>query len=170
MGAELRECLVGNGVDAPSVTCSCKNAGGFEHGEREVDDSSVSEWVISGHGDMLNFPESFPQDFNGVFRGSDGGNAGMVAFKLSPCDGAIGGAQVCEHCVNSDISKAKDIVIKSGKINAVNGSKDLFFHFLLDGSGSGEFLEGGFIEVCGFSTGSSIGASCMYGGWPRVCR
>jgi len=71
---------------------------------------------------------------------------------------------------DSDIDEAKDIVIKNGKVNAANGGKDLFFDFLLDGSGSGELLEGGFIEACSFSVGSSIGTGCMYGGRPWVCR
>jgi len=79
-------------MDKPSVTCCGEHTSGFEHGESEVNDGIVSQRVIAGHRDALDFPEAFPQDFNRVCQGLNGCNASMVAFKFSLCDGSIGGA------------------------------------------------------------------------------
>jgi len=46
---------------------------------------------------------------------------------------------VCEHGINSYIGKTKDIIVESGKVDAVNSSKDLLFDLFLDCYGSGEF-------------------------------
>jgi len=50
----------------------------------------------------------------------------MIAFEFCPCDGGICGAQMCEHGIYTDVGKAKDIIVESGKIDAINSSKDLF--------------------------------------------
>jgi len=92
MCAELYEHLVGSRTDMPSVTCCGEHTSGFELGECEVNDGIVSQQVIASHGDALDFQEAFPQEFNRVFWGPNGGDASTVAFKFSPCDGSIGGA------------------------------------------------------------------------------
>jgi len=92
MHAELNECLVGSGTDMPGVTCYGEYTSGFKHGESEVDDGIVGQRVIAGHRDALDFAESFPQDFNRVFWGENGGNASTIAFKFGMHNGSIGGA------------------------------------------------------------------------------
>jgi len=36
------------------------------------------------------------------------------------CDGAIGCLEVCQHFCNDDISKAKGVIFKSGKVELVD--------------------------------------------------
>jgi len=110
----------------------------------------------------------FPKDFNRIIRGPDGCNASIVAFEFCPRDGGICVVQVGEHGIYTDIGKAKDVIIESSKIDAINSGKDLFFDLFCNCCGSGQFFECGVIEVCGFCTGSSICAGGMLGCWARV--
>ncbi len=91
MHVELNECLVGSRMDMPGVTCHGEYTSSFKHGESEVDDGGAGQRVIASHRDALHFTELFPQDFNRVFWGPNGGNASMIAFKFGTCDGSIGG-------------------------------------------------------------------------------
>jgi len=77
--------------------------------------------------------------------------------------------QVCEHGIYRDVSKAKDVIIESGKIDAVDSSKDLFFDLFRNCCGSGQFFEYGVVEVCGFCTGGSICAGGMLRCRARLC-
>jgi len=77
---------------------------------------------------------------------------------------------VHEHGSNGDIGKAKDIVIKNGKVDAINSSKNLFFDLFLDCGGSGQFFECGVIETCSFLMSGSIGSGGMLGCQSGVCR
>ncbi len=73
-----------------------------------------------------------------------------------------------EHGVNTNIGKAEDIIIKSGKIDAINSGKDLFFDLFCNCDGSSKFFETGIIEACGFLMGRRICAGGMLGCWARV--
>ncbi len=75
---------------------------------------------------------------------------------------------MCEHGIDTDVGKAKDVIIKSGKIDAINSSKDLFFDLFCNGDGSSKFFETGLIEACGFCMGCRICASGMLWCWSRV--
>ncbi len=60
----------------------------------------------------MNFTEFFPQDFNRIIRGPDGGNASMILFKFVPHDGAICGVQVHEHASTVMSAKLKMLLLR----------------------------------------------------------
>jgi len=149
-------------VDSPGVTGSGEHASSFGHGLGELDDGSI----LASDRDLLDFADALPECFNGIIQGLNGGNASAIVFEFGTCDGAVCGAQVIEHGSYGELSKAKDVVIKSGKVDEVESGNDPFFDLFGHGGGNGELLQCGIIESCDFGTSSTIGAGNVLGSRP----
>jgi len=95
----------------------------------------------------LDLLQVFPEIFNGVIGCPQCGDARTIGFELSTCDGSIGCAKMGEHGSDTDIGETKGIVIKGHEIQLIDGSKELFFHFFMDGCGQDEFGHCGFVDA-----------------------
>ncbi len=134
------EGLIGNRENTPRVTARGENASGFEHVECELCDGSVGKGVVACNRDALNFTEPFPKGFDRIVWVPDGGNAGPIAFEFGTRDGAICGAQMCEHGSDGYVGEAKNVIVKSGEVDVIDRSKNLFFDLFLDSGGGGQFF------------------------------
>jgi len=88
---ELGEGFVNGRADVPHVTHHGEDASGFEEEESQIDDGLVSDGVAPNICNVLDFMETFPEQFNGISQGPQSCNAGLVGFQFGTSDGAIGG-------------------------------------------------------------------------------
>jgi len=68
---------------------------------------------------------------------------------------------VSEHGSNRNISKAKGVIVESGKVEAIDSTEKLFFEFLTDGGGKGEFGDLCFVHMDEF-TDNKLGCTRGY--------
>jgi len=68
---------------------------------------------------------------------------------------------VSEHGGNGDIGKSKGVVIESSKVEAIDGTEELFFEFLTQGGSKGEFGKYRFEYVDKFID-NKLGSTCWY--------
>jgi len=65
-----------------------------------------------------------------------------LASNLCTCDGPIYVVQLCQHGSNGDVSKANGVIIKSSKVQLIDGSENMSFHLFTEGGDEDEFSKG----------------------------
>jgi len=75
-----------------------------------------------------------------------------------------------EHGGHRDISKSKNVIIESSKVEAVNGSEKLFFQFLTQSGNKGEFSKFSFEDTDNFVGNKLISTSRHNGHITRMGR
>jgi len=107
----------------PQVAGQCEDTGQFKQKEHEINEGNIGYGVTTNGCNASELAEVFLKGFNGVGGGPQGCDAGLISFKLSSSDGAIGSVQMGEHVGHGDVSKSKGVVVKSNQVEAIDGSE-----------------------------------------------
>jgi len=75
-----------------------------------------------------------------------------------------------EHGGHRDIGKSKNVIIESGKVEAVNSSEKLFFQLLVQGGSEGEFGKFSFEDTGKFAENKLVSTSQHNGHITRMGR
>jgi len=111
----------------PQIASQWKNTSQFEQKDGKVNKGRIGNGVATEGGNASYFMEMFPQGFDGFVGSPQCGNAGLIAFQFCSCDDTISGMEMDEHSGHRDIGKSENVIIESGKVEAVNSSEKLFF-------------------------------------------
>ncbi len=114
--------------------------------------------------------EMFPQGFNGFVGSPQCGNAGPIAFQFRSCDDTISGMEMDEHGGHRDIGESENVIIESGKVEAVNSSEKLIFELLMQGGSEGEFGKLSFEYMDKFAENKLVSTSWHNGSITRMGR